>query len=204
MGFCMEYSVTSLRASTNSEGADESEIEGLWIEAARSNPGAFEPLYLRYKLRVYHYLRMRLNNDEDAADLTHQVFLQALTALPKYQQRGIPFAAWLFRIAHHSALKISRRHPHMVSWDVLPEALHPTSEQDPETWTLQQETLAWLRLLLEHLDTPKRELLVLRFAAGLTVPQIAAVIGKKPEAVKKQLRRLLQSLKENYHHEQLS
>ncbi len=77
--------------------------EARWIAAAQASPNAFEPLYLRYRGRVYHYLRTRLNNDEDAADATQQVFLQALKALPKYKQRGIPFAVWLFRIAHHLA-----------------------------------------------------------------------------------------------------
>lgn len=79
--------------------------------------------------------------------------------------------------------------------------LHPASGQDLEASVLQQETLAHLKRLLATLDPYKRELLSLRFAAGLTVPQIAAVLGKNPEAVKKQLSRLLQSFKEQYHDE---
>jgi RNA polymerase sigma-70 factor (ECF subfamily) len=155
---------------------------------------------MRYRGRVYSYLRTRLNNDEDAADATQQVFLQALKALPKYKQRGKPFAVWLFRIAHHLAINLSSRNPSTVSWQALPE--HPASEQDVEANVLQQETLAHLRRLLATLDPYKRELLSLRFAAGLTVPQIAAVLGKNPEAIKKQLSRLLQSFKEQYHDEQ--
>ncbi len=175
--------------------------EARWIVAAQATPTAFEPLYLRYRGRVYHYLRTRLNNDEDAADATQQVLLQALKALPKYKQRGIPFAVWLFRIAHHLAINVSSRNSSTVSWQALPEMLHPASGQDLEASVLQQETLAHLKRLLATLNPYKRELLSLRFAAGLTVPQIAAVLGKNPEAVKKQLSRLLQSFKEQYHDE---
>lgn len=175
---------------------DDNEIA--WIAAACNNPAAFEPIYLRYHIRLYHYLRARLSSDEDAADVTHQVFLIALDALPKYQQRGLPFVAWLFRIAHHTVININRRQRSTISWDAFPEALHPLAEQDPETLALHQEALAHLRAWLATLKPDQRELLALRFAAELTVPQIAGVIGKKPDATKKQLSRLLQSYKEHF------
>jgi RNA polymerase sigma-70 factor (ECF subfamily) len=172
------------------------EHETAWVAQACSNPAAFEPLYLRYRTRLYRYLRTRLTSDEDAADMTHQVFLLALDALPKYQQRGLPFAAWLFRIAHHAMIDSKRRQRPTVSWDALPETLQPLSEHDPEDHVLRQEVLSHLRAWLATLKADQRELLALRFAAGLTVPQIAAVVGKKPDATKKQLSRLLQSYKE--------
>ncbi|GHO56354.1 RNA polymerase sigma factor [Ktedonobacter robiniae] len=175
---------------------DDEENEVVWIEAARENPAAFEPLYVRYRTRLYRYLRTRLTSDEDAADVTHQVFLIALDALPKYQQCGLPFAAWLFRIAHHTVININRRQRSVVSWDALPDTLQPLDDQNPESLALHQEALMQLRMWLAKLKADQRELLALRFAAELTVPQIAAVVGKKPEATKKQLSRLLQSYKE--------
>jgi RNA polymerase sigma-70 factor, ECF subfamily len=181
-------------------GSDDDEI--IWIAAARSDPAAFEPLYLRYRTRLYRYLRVRLSSNEDAADVTHQVFLIALDALPRYQQRGLPFAAWLFRIAHHVAVNITRRQHPTVSWNALPETLALLEESGPEAQALRQETLAHLRTWLTRLSAEKRELLALRFAAGLTVPQIAVVVGKNPDAVKKQLSRLLQSYREHYLYEQ--
>lgn len=181
---------------------DSEREETRWIDAARSDPAAFEPLYLRYHARIYRYLRTRLASDDDAADVTHQVFLIALDALPKYQQRGLPFAAWLFRIAHHAALNLKSRQRPILSWDALPEALHPLTDRDPEMQAIQQEMLTHLRAWLATLKADQRELLALRFAASLTVPQIATVIGKKPDAVKKQLSRLLQTYKEYSHNEQ--
>lgn len=177
------------------------EAEAACIEAAKKNPAAFEPLYLRYRARVYHYLRARLRSDEDATDLTQQVFLQALDALPRYRQRGIPIVVWLFRIAHHAAINANSRYHSCVSWDALPEIFHPVSASNPEDAVLHQEMLAHLKSMLASLSPDKRELLALRFAAGLNAPQIAAIVGKKPEAVKKQINRLIHQFKEHCQHE---
>ena len=168
------------------------------VQAARRDPAAFEPLYRYYLSPVYRYLRLRCSSDEEAADLTQQVFLRALAALPDYRPQGLPFSAWLFRIARNAAIDAHRRQRSTVAWNFLPEALHPVSAQDPESMTLQQERLENLRDLLAKLSQDKRELLALRFASGLTAPQIAAVVGKSEAAVKKQLTRLIAHLKEQY------
>jgi RNA polymerase sigma-70 factor (ECF subfamily) len=83
---------------------EECDIEDGWIQAAQLDIAAFEPLYLRYRERIYGYLRTRLKSDEDATDLTQQVFLQAMHAPPRYKSRGVPFAVWLFRIARNAAI----------------------------------------------------------------------------------------------------
>jgi RNA polymerase sigma-70 factor (ECF subfamily) len=168
------------------------------IAAAQANPAAFDALYRRYLARVYRYLRAHVGSDDEAADLTQQVFLKALDALPRYRPRGTPFAAWLFQIARHTVTDAYRRRRPTVAWEALPEALHPLAEQEPEAAALRLEALAQLGALLARLDASKRELLALRFAAGLTAPEIAKVVGKSPAAVKKQLFRTMQMLKEQY------
>ena len=173
--------------------------EAALIEEAQANPLAFDQLYRRYLARVYRYLRTRLESDEDAADLTQQVFLQAFHALPGYQQRGLPFAAWLFQIARHAVTDSYRQRRAALSWDALPVTFEAADAQDPEHTALQQEQLERLRVLLAKLDAGQRELLALRFAAGLSSPQIAAVLGKSPAAIKKQLTRIIANLKERYH-----
>jgi RNA polymerase sigma-70 factor (ECF subfamily) len=169
-----------------------------YVQAAQADATRFNVLYNIYVDRVYHYLLARTSSTEDAADLTQQVFLQALDALPKYRERGLPFAAWLFRIAHNVATDAHRRRQPAVTWDALPASLQPAAD-DPETAALREESLARLRMLLEQLDPNKRELLALRFAAGLSSRQIAAVVGKREAAVKKQLSRTIAMLKEHYH-----
>src|SRR5581483_12168401 len=95
--------------------------ESALVLAARHDASAFGTLYLRYLDRVYWYLRARTPSEEDAADLTQQVFLHALAALPRYRQQNVPFAAWLFRIARNVAIDFNRRRRATVTWDALPE-----------------------------------------------------------------------------------
>lgn len=176
--------------------ADETEL----VRAAQAHPSEFALLYQRYLPRVYHYVRSRLETEEDAADLTQQIFLQALDALPAYQPRGAPFVAWLFQIARHAVIDAHRRRKNVVSWDALPAAFHtPVEYQDMDGQLVHQERLVVLKTLLAGLDPAQRELLALRFAAGLSAPQIALVVGKSQAAVKKQITRLLHTLKEQYH-----
>jgi RNA polymerase sigma-70 factor, ECF subfamily len=169
------------------------------IEAARLDPGAFKELYGKYFDRIYRYIWFRVSTPEDAADLTQQVFMQAFNSLPKYQNRGLPFSAWLFRIARNKLVDASRQRRPDISWENLPEPVQPHDDLNPEGAMLQQEALNDLRRMVAQLDPEKRELLSLRFAADLSSREIAAVVGKSEAAVKKQLTRIIQTLKENTH-----
>src|SRR5579885_1907370 len=73
------------------------------VQAAQQDVAAFSELYARYQDRIYTYLRTRTSQTEDAADLTQQVFVQAVAALPRYRMQGVTVAAWLFRIARNVA-----------------------------------------------------------------------------------------------------
>src|SRR5712692_6231491 len=112
-GGAMEKPVHSRSAGQSIMDADEADL----IRAAQAHRSAFALLYQRYLLRVYYYVRARLANDEDAADLTQQIFLQVLDALPDYRPRSAPFAAWLFQIARNAVTDFYRRHKTVVSWD---------------------------------------------------------------------------------------
>lgn len=186
------------------ESISQQEDEDRLVQAARANPAAFEGLYSRYVTRVYRYLYARVNSRDEALDLTQQVFLKALDALPNYRSRGDAFAAWLFRIASHIAADTYRRRKPTLSWESLTdlESLDEFMyEQNPEALVLHQEELKQLQRQLSRLDQQKRELLALRFAADLSSTEIASVVGKSPAAVKKQLTRIIQILKEHYHEE---
>lgn len=176
---------------------DTESDEAALVRTARAEPAAFGVLYGRYRARLYWYLRTRAATDEDAADLTQQVFLQAWTALPGYRECGLPFAAWLFRIARNAATNAARRRP-TVDLATLADSLPGGEAGDPEQAALRNEATARLDALLRGLDADKRELLALRFAAGLTVREIAAVVGGREAAVKKRLSRTIRALKEQY------
>lgn len=177
---------------------DSPEDDMVLVAAAQADATAFAVLYARYLPRVYRYLRVRSPGDEEAADLTQQVFLQAWQALPGYQARGVPFAAWLFRIARHLATDAYRRRGPTLAWDAVPVEAQPPADIDLEAALLRQEALARLRDLLARLPADKRELLALRFAARLTAREIGAVVGKSEAAVHKQIERTLHTLKDQY------
>ncbi|HWE64467.1 MAG TPA: sigma-70 family RNA polymerase sigma factor [Chloroflexota bacterium] len=185
-------------ASLGQEWMGDADEEAL-VRAAQQDPSAFGLLYARYQDRLYTYLRTRLGQAEDAADLTQQVFMQALVALPRYRTQGVSIAAWLFRIARNVATDWQRRQRPMVPWDTLPEAFHPCAEDSADGALLHRETFAPLYTLLAGLDAQTREALVLRFTAQLTLAEIGAVLGKSEEAVRKQVTRALHTLKEQYH-----
>jgi len=153
--------------------------EAALIRAARAEPNAFGELCMRYSGRLYSYLRARTQSDEDAADLTQQVFVKAFNGLPRYGERGLPFGAWLFRIARNVAIDVHRRRKDTVSWDLLPETAQAVQTGEVETSLLQQEDRTRIYILLNHLPPDRRELIVLRFIAGLTLREIAAIVGKE-------------------------
>jgi RNA polymerase sigma-70 factor, ECF subfamily len=175
--------------------ADDRGEEVALVRAAQADPAAFGALYQRYFTRVYWYLRARTPTAEDAGDLAQQVFLHALEALPRYRERGLPFAAWLFRIARNSASNFGRSQRPTLSWEQLPVASADAAPA-PETLVLHNDDLRRLGALLATLAPEKRDFLALRFAAGLTIPEIAAVVGKREAAVRKQITRTLHALKE--------
>lgn len=164
--------------------------EPLLVEAARQNPEAFDALYCRYLTPVYRYLYSRVQNQADAEDLTAQVFIEALEGLARYRDRGT-FAAWLFTIARHRAIDHHRRQRPAFSLD---ETRDRPDGHDPLADILKNERLHALARHLQTLDDDARELLRLRFAAGLTFPEIARVLKRRPEAVKMALHRLLRRI----------
>ena len=71
------------------------------IEQAKTNPEAFGKLYELYVEKIYNYVYYRIGNQQEAEDLTAKVFHRALNHIPNYNNKGVPFAAWLYRIAHN-------------------------------------------------------------------------------------------------------
>jgi len=173
--------------------------EVVFIEAARSDPQAFDTLYQRYVHRIYRYALARLHHAEEAADATQQTFLRAWQSLDHYRV-GSSFAAWLFGIARHVISTMQSHQSATVSWDEVPEDAHPWSHTgNPEALVLFHESQTSIQQLLSRLDPHKQELLALYRDDALTIPEIAGILGKTPEAVRKQITRTLKILREQYH-----
>lgn len=176
------------------------------ILAAQRDLAVFGPLYARYVNRIYTFLRARTGQarSEDAADLTQQVFLRALAALPRYQPReDVSVAAWLFRIARNIATDWQRRQRPTVALDALPEESQPQAPETADSAILRRDDIAEARRLLASLDEETREAILLRFAGQLTLAEIGAALGISEEAARKRISRALHALKERFHDDTL-
>jgi RNA polymerase sigma-70 factor (ECF subfamily) len=159
------------------------------ILAARRNPEAFAALYDRYVQAVYRYLYGRVGSIPDAEELTAQTFLSAIESLPRYDHRGY-FSAWLFSIARRKAADYFRRREPLP----LEAAEEIPSEADVPGAAARGEQIRQLARLIRSLQEDERELIHLHFTAGLTFAEMASLLGKKEDAVKKSVYRLLARL----------
>lgn len=156
---------------------------------------AIGELYDRHHTRIFRYLWARLRDPHLAEDLTGEVFARMVRDLPGYRARGIPFQAWLYRIAHNLAVDHQRmqgRHP-LVSLD---EAAGLAAQgHDPAARVERQLTVERVERALEALDPIQREVVVQRFLVGLSLRQVAATLGKTVAAVKSLQHRGLAALR---------
>ncbi|HXV41808.1 MAG TPA: sigma-70 family RNA polymerase sigma factor [Anaerolineae bacterium] len=169
-----------------------SELE-LIQRAVSGDPAAFAALYDVYVEQIYRFIFFRVSNEQTAEDLTSQVFLKAWDNLGSYQIRGLPFRAWLFRIARNSIIDYYRTYKETTPLE--PAALtqpDPSAEVDEVVdQRLQAEAL---RLALQRLTEDQRQVLTLRFIEGLSTEEVAQVMGKRQGAIRALQMRGLQAL----------
>ncbi len=167
------------------------------INLARIDPDAFGILYERYVERIYNYIYFRVGNASDAEDLTSKVFFKALKSIGGYKHMGLPFSAWLYRIAHNLVANYhrDRLRAREISIEnlVLPDTgKHPAPEQKMQQ---NQETDFLLRLI-NDLSPQKKELVLLKFVQNLTNQEIAYIFGKSEGAIKSLYHRTLLELRD--------
>lgn len=166
--------------------------DALLVEAATTDPRAFGELYERYYARVYRYVYHRVGNAPDAEDVTALVFMKALEAMPTYQSTRSSFAPWLFRIARNAVIDHYRRRRKQSPLD---EVEFYSDDGDPALDVLNAERRAELRSLVEHLSDDQRDVVLMRYSADLSFPEIATTLNKNEPAVRMLLHRGLRKLK---------
>ena len=169
-----------------------------FVLAARRNPTCFAALYRRYAGRVYRYLYGKVGNQAEAEDLTSQVFLEALKALPRYRPQGT-FAAWLFTLARRRAIDLHRQDKGELPVDWLEE--RAGVEPEPLLQAIRSEDLRRLTHLYNQLSEEKQELIRLRYAAGLSYNEIGRILGTSQAAAGMAIHRTLQWFKEHWEDE---
>jgi RNA polymerase sigma-70 factor (ECF subfamily) len=164
--------------------------ERLLIEAAQKDPACFADLYEINFERVYAYVVKRVQDRAEAEDVTAEVFHQALANLKQFEWRGIPFAAWLFRIA---ANQISDRRQRLRR-EVTDDGAFGSAQVSPAEIE-ELERRATLFRLVDSLPAEQKRVVVLRFVELKSIKEVARAIRKTEGAVKQLQFRALSTLK---------
>lgn len=169
------------------------------VARAKTSPDGFRTLYRHYLPRVYGYVAHRVGAREDAEDLTAEVFMRALTALPDFEFRGGgSLTAWLFRIAHHAVIthyrQRGRREIVDVALDDLPEI--QSRLPGPDDVLVRKEQYERLRQAINALSERRQTIISLRFYGGLRNNEIAAALDLDERTVASHLSRGLNDLRQ--------
>lgn len=154
------------------------------VEAAKNgDQGALANLYEHYFPKVYRYVAARLSSSQDAEDVTEEIFLRVITNLQGFSWRGLPFGAWIFRIAHNETVSHVRRQKTRSATAPLTEEL-PAGGKDHVIAVETEMTLEVIRQAAQKLPEAQRQVIALRFGAGLSVAETALALNKTENNVK--------------------
>jgi RNA polymerase sigma-70 factor (ECF subfamily) len=170
-------------------------VNNALIARAQAGDGAaFGVLFERYRRSVFRYLYYRIGDQHSAEDLTGEVFLRVMRALPDYRRQGAPFQAWIFQIARHLAVdhfrKVNTRHHYPLNEELA------AKEDDLDLAVERRLTSDRLREALAQLTDEQREVITLRFVAEMPIAEVAAALSKSESAVKALQRRGLEALRD--------
>ena len=176
-----------------SQQASVASVASLVRRAVRREVVAFEQLYEFFIDRIYRFLLYRVGDSHLAEDLTSTVFMKAWQSIDRYQERGVPFGSWLYKIARNVVADHFRTDRGDVSLDgvamVLPVGVDP-SDSVEKRFTQKQ-----IRQALGSLKRDQRQVIILHFFDGLTYSAVAEVMGKREGAIRTIQYRALRSLR---------
>jgi RNA polymerase sigma-70 factor, ECF subfamily len=164
--------------------------ERLLVEAAQKDPACFAELYELHFERVYGYVCKRVENRTETEDLTAEVFHQALANLKRFEWRGIPFAAWLFRIAANLISDRWQRSGREISDEEQIELAQVSPAEIEEV-----ERRATLYRLVDTLPAEQKRVVILRFVEEKSIKEVSKAVGKTEGAVKQLQFRALSNLR---------
>jgi RNA polymerase sigma-70 factor (ECF subfamily) len=158
------------------------EEQGLVLRAQKQDGEAFAKLYERYFNKIYRYTSLRIGDRTEAEDITQQVFLKAIKSLSSFKWRNVPFGAWLFRIAHNQVVDHLRKRERRPSVDV--EEVELQADDDPQRFTEKSLEMEMVLKAAKELTAAQQQVILLRFAAELSVAEVSLVMNRSQGAVK--------------------
>jgi len=172
------------------------------VRQSQEDANAFGRLYDEYDIMIFNYVLRRTANVENAQDITSEVFFKALKSLKRFRWRGVPFSAWLYRIANHEVADYSRDHRYFQ--DISDVELNhdgmtsPSAESEIlEAEAELQKHVGFLKLHknISRLSVKYQEVIILRFFEKKQLCDISAILNKPEGTVKSLLHRGLGRLK---------
>jgi RNA polymerase sigma-70 factor (ECF subfamily) len=158
------------------------EDERLLVDRAKRDPQAFGALYDRYFNQIYRFVFSRLRDQTAAEDVTAEVFVKALRGIPRYQDTGRPFTAWLYQIAVNTVNDRFRAARPTIDIDDLRDVAG--GGPGLEELAIQRAEVARIWRAVEKLPGQQRTAIVLKFQEDMKIADIAGVMGKSEGAVK--------------------
>jgi len=165
--------------------AEREEDAVLARRAGSGEAEAFGVLYDRYVDAVYRYVFYRVRNEAEAEDVTSDVFMRALRAIPKYEPRQA-FLAWLYRIARNAVIDRSRRQAARQQVSFEDALAHPNADQvvNPDAGLLAGSDASVVRVAMQQLTPLQQEILVLRYVEGYDTKTISKLVGKRDGTIR--------------------
>ena len=171
--------------------------DAILVENAQRNPEEFGVIYERYVQKIYTYIYYRTGNVHDAEDLTTTVFMQAMNHLPRYTNRGLPFSAWLYRIAHNLVSNWYRDQKRREDANIESKKLTSNPKDNPDSVTVTNEETEMLLEAIRSLPADRQELLILKFVERLSNKEIGKMMRRSEGAIKSLYHRTLMTLRKN-------
>ena len=166
-------------------------------QAVQGDSEAFGLLYERYVTRIYNYIYYRIGGSYDAEDLTERVFMRALRHIGGYNNRGLPFSAWLYRIAHNLVANWYRDNSRRKEIPLDDGILMVHQSNYPEQEVLHTEERERLLHVIRKLPPDRQQLVILKFVDHLSNAEIGQIMGRTEGAVKSLYHRTLLTIRDD-------
>lgn len=178
--------------------------ENILARASQGDRDAFGLLYERYVERIFNYVYYRTGNTHDAEDLTARVFQRAMNHIKNYTDRGVPFSAWLYRIAHNLVANWhrDRSRKQEIPLDDIP--ILPSKGDHPEKNLVRSQEQDVLLRMIRKLPGERQNLLILKFVENMSNAEIGQVMGRSEGAVKSLYHRTLLALRDQLEDQNLN
>lgn len=155
------------------------------VEQAQSGSSeAVSMLYRRHRPAIFRYALSKIYNQQQAQDITSEIFLRMVKHLPQYEITAVPFTVWLFRIAHNYTISFRKKEYAKQLVPLSGVELTSRPEENPAFVTEQTLALETLSEGLQQIDEAQREVLILRFLVGMPLKEVAQTLDKSVGAVK--------------------